>query len=94
MMTQQEKQNIQNRLSRVEGQIAGIKRMIGEDRYCVDVLTQVSAVLSALRRVEDDILYQHLHTCVAHAMRSGEKGDQKEKVDEIIDLLNKFRNHG
>ena len=94
MMNQDEKRNIQSRLSKVKGQVAGIERMVEEDRYCVDVLTQVSAALSAMRRVEDDILYQHLHTCVANAMRTGEQSEQNEKVDEIIDLLSKFRNHG
>ena len=94
MMTEAQKHRVLNRLNRVKGQVNGIQRMIENDRYCVDVLTQIAAVLSALRRVEDTVISQHLHTCVAAAMRSGDREDQNAKVDEIIELLGKIRKHG
>ena len=94
MMNDKQKLDVLNRLHRIKGQVGGIERMVEEGRYCVDVLTQVAAVTSALRRVEDRILSGHLHSCVAGAMRSGDRVDQNEKVDEIIELLDKFRKHG
>ena len=93
-MNERQKQDVTNRLSRIKGQVGGIQRMVEDERYCVDVLTQVAAVLSALRRVEDRILSAHMHTCVAGAMRSGDAVEQNQKVDELIDLLDKFRKHG
>ena len=94
MMNDKQKLDVLNRLHRIKGQVGGIERMVEEGRYCVDVLTQVAAVTSALRRVEDRILSGHLHSCVAAAMRTGDRIEQNEKVDEIIDLLDKFRKHG
>lgn len=78
-----------NRLKRVEGQVRGIARMIEDDRYCIDVLTQLSAVKSALAAVEGEILKDHASHCVAHAIESGDAGDQKAKLDELIGLLAK-----
>ena len=94
MMNEKQKKDMLGRLSRIKGQVAGIQRMIENDRYCVDVLTQIAAVLSALRRVEDAVIAQHLDTCVAEAMRSGDESEQKQKIDEVIDLLGKIRKHG
>lgn len=94
MMNERQKQDVLNRLNRIKGQVGGIQNMIEDDRYCVDVLTQTAAALSALRRVEDRILSAHMNTCVADAMRSGDAQEQQEKVDELIDLIGKIRNHG
>ena len=94
MMNERQKQDVLNRLNRIKGQIGGIQNMIEDDRYCVDVLTQTAAALSALRRVEDRILSAHMKTCVADAMRSGDAQEQQEKLDELIDLIGKIRNHG
>lgn len=75
------------RLKRIEGQVRGIARMIDEDRYCIDVLTQLSAVKSALAAVEGEILKDHTEHCVTHAIASGDPDAQREKMDELIGLL-------
>lgn len=75
------------RLSRIEGQVRGLARMIEEDRYCIDVVTQVAAVRAALRRAQDEVLRDHVGHCVEHAIASGDKDDQRRKVAEIMDVL-------
>ena len=82
------------RLRRIEGQIRGIHRMVEDDRYCVEVLTQTSAVIAALHGVEDLILENHLDTCVADAMRSGDSDLGSEKISEVMAVVSKFRSHG
>jgi CsoR family transcriptional regulator, copper-sensing transcriptional repressor len=78
-----------NRLKRIEGQVRGVVRMIEGDRYCIDVLTQISAIKSALAAVEGEILKDHSERCVASAIRSGDQADQQAKMNELIELLNK-----
>lgn len=75
------------RLSRIEGQIRGIARMVEGDRYCIDIITQLAAVRGALQRVEEDILREHVARCVEHAIASGDGDEQRQKVTELIDLL-------
>ena len=75
------------RLNRIEGQVRGIGRMIGEDRYCIDVLTQIAAARAALRRVEDEVLRDHVAHCVEHAIASGDAEDQRRKVAELMDVF-------
>ena len=75
------------RLSRIEGQVRGIARMVEEDRYCIDIVTQVSAVRAALRRLEEEVLRDHVAHCVEHAISSGNKADQRRKVAELMDVL-------
>lgn len=75
------------RLSRIEGQVRGLQRMVEEDRYCIDIVTQVAAVRAALRRVEEDVLRDHIRHCVAHAMVSGDKAEQEQKIAELMDVL-------
>ena len=94
MMDEKQKQQASARLSRIEGQVRGIQRMIDEDRYCMDILTQTRSIAAALRGVEDLIMEQHLQTCVADVMRSDEDGQKREKVDEIMEAISKFRKHG
>ena len=94
MMNDRLKTSVDNRLSRIAGQIAGIRRMIAEDRYCVDVLTQTTAVVSALRGVEDLVMRNHITTCVTQAIRGDDADEQQEKVDELIAVIGKFRKHG
>jgi DNA-binding FrmR family transcriptional regulator len=94
MMGEAEKTKVANRLRRIQGQIGGIEKMIKEDRYCIDVLTQISAIVSALRGVEDLVMQNHLNTCVADAMRSEDPREQQEKVDEVLSVITKFRKHG
>jgi DNA-binding FrmR family transcriptional regulator len=75
------------RLNRIEGQVRGLRRMVEDDRYCIDVITQISAVRAALRRVEEEILSDHVGSCVEHAIASGDKAEQRRKVAELIDVL-------
>lgn len=79
------------RLSRIEGQVRGLSRMVEEDRYCIDIVTQVAAVRAALKKVEEEVLRDHLGHCVAHAMASGDADDQRAKVSELIEVLAKLR---
>ena len=75
------------RLSRIEGQVRGVARMVEEDRYCIDVITQVRAVRAALAKVEQDILHDHLQHCVAHAFHAGSEKERQIKIDELIEVL-------
>lgn len=82
-----------DRLKRIEGQIRGIQKMIEEKRYCIDILTQLSSVIGAIKGVEENILSRHLQGCVQHSFNKGSKEDKKEKMDEVIDVLRKFRKY-
>ena len=77
------------RLNRIEGQIRGISKMLAEDRYCIDVVTQVSAARAALRRVEEEVLRDHVATCVEHAVASGNKVEQRKKISELMEVLSR-----
>ena len=77
------------RLSRIEGQVRGLARMVEEDRYCIDIVTQVSAVRAALRRVEEEVLREHISHCVEHAIVSGNAAEQRRKVTELMDVLSR-----
>ena len=81
------KPKILNRLSRIEGQVRGIARMVDEDRYCIDLLTQLRAVRAALLRVETEVLRDHLDHCVMGAMTGDDPEDRKAKAGELIELL-------
>lgn len=77
------------RLKRIEGQVRGIGRMIEEDRYCIDVVTQIGAVRAALRRLEEHILRDHVAHCVEHAIASGDKAEQRRKVEELMAVVSR-----
>jgi DNA-binding FrmR family transcriptional regulator len=94
MMNTEQKNRAEARLSRIEGQVRGIRRMVQENRYCIDILTQTAAVVSALRGVEDMIMAQHLQTCVVDAMRSNDDGEKELKIEEVLTVISKFRKHG
>ncbi|EAQ35731.1 hypothetical protein NB311A_04923 [Nitrobacter sp. Nb-311A] len=81
------KASCQKRLNRIEGQVRGLAKMVDEDRYCIDIVTQISAVRSALRRVEEQILKDHVAHCVEHAINSGDKADQRRKIAELMDVV-------
>jgi DNA-binding FrmR family transcriptional regulator len=78
------------RLSRIEGQVRGLQRMIEQDRYCIDVITQVSAVRAALKRVEEEVLKDHLAHCVEHAIVAGDRDEQRAKIGELMRTLGKM----
>jgi CsoR family transcriptional regulator, copper-sensing transcriptional repressor len=77
------------RLSRIEGQVRGIARMVEEDRYCIDIVTQVSVVRAALRRLEEEVLRDHVAHCVEHAISSGNKADQRRKIEELMEVVSR-----
>jgi DNA-binding FrmR family transcriptional regulator len=75
------------RLNRIEGQVRGLTRMVEDDRYCIDIVTQISAVRAALRRTEEEILRDHVAHCVEHAIAAGDKADQRRKVAELMEVI-------
>src|SRR5690606_2132331 len=79
------------RLRRIEGQVRGIARMVEEDRYCIDIMTQIAAIHAALRRVEEDVLEDHLNHCVTDAINSGDKAEQQQKIAELMEVLQRAR---
>jgi DNA-binding FrmR family transcriptional regulator len=81
------KTSCQKRLSRIEGQVRGLAKMVDEDRYCIDIVTQIGAVRAALRRVEEEILKDHVGHCVEHAILSGNKAEQRKKIAELMDVV-------
>ena len=81
------KASVQKRLSRIEGQVRGLSKMVEQDRYCIDIVTQISAVRAALRRVEEEVLKDHVAHCVERAISSGNKTDQRNKIAELMDVF-------
>jgi len=75
------------RLNRIEGQVRGIARMVEDDRYCIDIVTQIAAVRAALRRLEEEVLRDHVAHCVEHAIASGNKADQRRKIEELMNVV-------
>lgn len=86
-MIEDGKSRLLNRLRRIEGQVRGVARMVEEDRYCIDVLTQLRAVRAALTRVESEMLKAHLGRCIETAIVSGDQAEQRRKAEELIALL-------
>ena len=86
-MKRESKPKLLDRLNRVEGQVRGIVRMVDDDRYCIDILTQLQAVRAALVRVESQLLKDHLGSCVETAIVSGDAKEQRKKAAELITLL-------
>jgi DNA-binding FrmR family transcriptional regulator len=83
------KQKCLARLSRIEGQVRGVSRMIESDRYCIDIVTQISAARAALSKVEEELLRNHVSHCVEHAISSGDAEDQRRKVAELIEVFSR-----
>jgi len=81
------KASVGKRLGRIGGQVRGLSKMVEEDRYCIDIVTQISAVRAALRRVEEEVLKDHVAHCVEHAIASGDKADQREKIAELMAVI-------
>jgi CsoR family transcriptional regulator, copper-sensing transcriptional repressor len=81
------KQRATNALKRIEGQVRGVSKMVEEDRYCIDVVTQIEAVRAALARVEADLLRQHLHHCVHAAMGSKDATQRERVIEELVGVF-------
>jgi DNA-binding FrmR family transcriptional regulator len=84
------KEQLVKRLARIEGQVRGISKMIDDDRYCIDILTQLGAVDTALEAVALKVLEEHVQHCVAGAMASGDKADAEEKSRELLAAVQRF----
>ncbi len=85
-----DKDKLVKRLHRIEGQIRGIERMVEDDRYCIDILTQIAAVSTALESVALELLDDHVRHCVAGALTSGDEADAATKTDELIAAVRRF----
>jgi DNA-binding FrmR family transcriptional regulator len=83
------KASVLKRLKRVEGQVRGLGGMVKDDRYCIDIVTQIAAARAALRRVEEEILRDHVAHCVEHAISLGDKADQRRKIAELMDVVSR-----
>jgi DNA-binding FrmR family transcriptional regulator len=90
MMDEQTKAKVLGRLRRIEGQVQGIQRMVEEDKYCVDILLQLTAVQGAVEQVQKLILGQHIESCVTDAIRSGNSRDRQKKMDELLEVFSRF----
>lgn len=77
----------QNRLRRIEGQVRGLQKMVEEDRYCADIITQVASVQEALRGVARNLMKNHLHHCASKALQSGKKAETEAMYDELLELI-------
>ncbi|MFZ5689641.1 MAG: metal-sensitive transcriptional regulator [Pseudomonadota bacterium] len=86
-MQKEAKTQVTKRLQRIEGQVRGLLRMVEEDRYCIDIVTQISAVRAALRRVEEEVLRDHVAHCVEGAIASGNRAEQRKKIAELMEVL-------
>jgi len=75
------------RLNRIEGQVRGLTKMVEEDRYCIDIITQISAVRAALRRAEEEILRDHVGHCIEEAIVTGSRAEQRRKIAELMDVV-------
>lgn len=89
-MDRENKPKLLNRLNRIEGQVRGVARMVEEDRYCIDILTQMRALKAALAKVENEILKTHLEHCVVGAMAGDDSAERRRKADELIELLDRI----
>ncbi len=81
-------------LKRIEGQVKGIQKMIEEKRYCVDIITQIHSIIGALYRVENNIFKKHIEGCVVRSLKGKSDSDKEKKIDEIIELISRFRKAG
>jgi CsoR family transcriptional regulator, copper-sensing transcriptional repressor len=85
-----DKATLVTRLHRIEGQVRGIEKMVDEDRYCIDILTQIAAATTALESLALQILDQHIRHCVAGALASGDADDAREKTEELLQAVQRF----
>ena len=88
-MQTETKDIVGKRLKRVEGQVRGIAKMVADDRYCIDIVTQISAVRAALRKIEEEVLRDHVSHCVEHAIASGDPKQQRSKIAELMNVLSR-----
>lgn len=78
-------------LKKIEGQIRGIQKMIEDRRYCVDIVTQIHSIIGALYRVENEVFRKHIDGCVINALKGKSQTEKQKKIDEVIELISRFR---
>lgn len=91
MVNSENKIDLDKRLKRIEGQVRGVGLMVDDGRYCIDILNQTRAISAAIKKVEDIILKGHLESCVKESFLSRDIDDQNKKIDEVINLISKYR---
>ncbi len=91
MLDAETKQRALSRLRRIEGQVQGVQRMVEEDKYCVDIMLQVSAIQGALEQVSKILMHRHIESCVMDTMKAGSAQERSRKIDELISV---FSRHG
>ena len=94
MLHAQEKDKVLARLRRIEGQVAGLSRMVEADKYCIDVLLQLAAIQGALGQVSKVLLSQHIETCVRHAFESGDQRQHDKMIEELLDVFSRYARAG
>ncbi|TCP28894.1 DNA-binding FrmR family transcriptional regulator [Scopulibacillus darangshiensis] len=85
--TNKEKEQVINRLKRIEGQVRGIQNMVENDRYCMDILIQLSAIQSAIKKVGYSVMERHTKMCVAHSIKNG---DDDSMIDELLEIIQQY----
>ncbi len=90
MIDEETKTKALGRLRRIEGQVQGIQRMVEEEKYCVDILLQLTAVQGAVEQVQKLLLGRHIASCVSDAIRSGNVRERQKKIDELLDVFSRF----
>lgn len=93
-MTPEAQEKARRRIRRIAGQVAGVERMIEDDRYCVDILLQVAAVRAALDGMGKVLLSSHVETCVAGALKSGKPKERERKIEELMEVFSRFAHIG
>jgi len=90
VINEETKRKAMARLNRIEGQVQGVQRMVQEEKYCVDILLQISAIQGALEQVRKILLGRHIESCVAEAMASGRPGDRQKKIEELLEVFSRY----
>jgi DNA-binding FrmR family transcriptional regulator len=88
-MNQERKPKLLNRLNRIGGQVKGVAKMVEDERYCIDILTQIQAIRAALGKVETQLLRDHIAHCVHEAFTSGDGEAQRQKTEELVEVLHR-----
>ena len=90
VINEETKRKAMARLNRIEGQVQGVQRMVEEEKYCVDILLQISAIQGAMEQVRKILLGRHIESCVAEAMASGRAGDRQKKIEELLEVFSRY----
>lgn len=90
-MDTENKHRLLLRLRRIEGQVRGLQRMVEQEQYCMDILTQTASTVAALHAIRDKLLHEHIESCVAETMEHGNREDKSRRINEVITVINRFR---